>query len=93
MSPAEEGKTVDSGLLGITSIEVTTNTSFIPSVTILLEDIQGKALFQLGNSSPYAAFFNLPYPQFNLTLKGYYGQAVRYVLNLEKFNARFNGRG
>ena len=36
MSPNEEGKTVDSGLLGITSIEVTTNTSFIPSVTILL---------------------------------------------------------
>jgi len=47
-------------------------------------------LFQLGNNSPYAAFFNLPYPQFYLTLKGYYGQAIRYQLNLEKFNARFN---
>ena len=90
MSPAEEGKTVDSGLLGITSIEVTTNTSFIPSVTILLEDIQGKALFQLGNSSPYAAFFNLPYCPFYLTLKGYYGQAIRYQLNLRTFNASYN---
>jgi len=80
----------DNGLLGITSINVKTNTSFIPSVTMQLEDIQGKALFQLGNNSPYSAFFNLPYCPFYLTLKGYYGQAVRYQLNLTKFNARFN---
>jgi hypothetical protein len=45
--------------------------SFIPQVTILLEDIQGKALFELGDNSPYAAFFNLPYPPFYLTLKGF----------------------
>ena len=69
---------VDNGLLGITQINITTNSSFVPSVKIELEDVQGKALFQLGNNSPYSAFFNLPYPQFYLTLKGYYGQAVRY---------------
>lgn len=80
----------DNGLLGITSISIRTSTSFIPSVSMELEDVQGRALFQLGNQSPYAAFFNLPYPQFYLTLKGYYGQAIRYQLNLEKFNARFN---
>ena len=81
---------IDNGLLGITSIIVNTNTSFIPSVTIELEDVQGKALFQLGNNSPYSAFFNMPFCPFYLTLKGYYGQAIRYQLNLEKFNARFN---
>ena len=81
---------VDNGLLGITSINVRVGLSFIPSVTIELEDVQGRALFQLGDNSPYAAFFNLPYPPFYLTLKGYYGQAIRYQLNLEKFNARFN---
>jgi hypothetical protein len=80
----------DNGLLGITSIRVTTNTSFIPTVSIELEDIQGRALFQLGDNSPYAAFFNLPYPPFYLTLKGYYGQAIKYQLNLRTFNARFN---
>jgi hypothetical protein len=83
-------KATDNGLLGITSINVRTNTSFIPSVSISLEDIQGRALFQQGDSSPYSAFFNLPYCPFYLTLKGYYGQAVRYQLNLTKFNARFN---
>ena len=80
----------DNGLLGITSINVRTNTSFVPQVTIELEDIQGKALFELGDNSPYAAFFNLPYPPFYLTLKGYYGQAIKYQLNLKTFNARFN---
>ena len=87
---ADETNIIDTGLLGITSINIKTSTSFIPSVTIELEDVQGKALFQLGNNSPYAAFFNLPYCPFYLTLKGYYGQAIRYQLNLEKFAARFN---
>lgn len=86
----DENNIVDNGLLGITSIQVTTNSSFIPSVKIEMEDVQGKALFQLGNDSPYSAFFNLPYPQFYLTMKGYVGQAIRYQLNLEKFSARFN---
>jgi hypothetical protein len=87
---ADEQNVIDNGLLGITSINITTNSSFIPSVKISLEDVQGQALFQLGDNSPYAAFFNLPYCPFYLTLKGYFGQAVRYQLNLEKFNARFN---
>jgi hypothetical protein len=83
-------KSTDNGLLGITSINVKTNTSFVPTVTMTLEDVQGRALFQLGDDSPYSAFFNLPYCPFYLTLKGYYGQAVRYQLNLRTFNARFN---
>jgi hypothetical protein len=76
--------------LGITSINVKINTSFVPQVDIELEDVQGRALFEKGDQSPYAAFFNLPYPPFYLTLKGFYGQAIRYQLNLISFNARFN---
>ena len=88
---ADQKNVFDNGLLGITSINIQTNSSFIPTVEILLEDVQGRGLFQLGDNSPYAAFFNLPYPPFYLTLKGYYGKAVRYQLNLEKFHATFNG--
>ena len=88
---ANEKDIIDNGLLGITSINIQTNSSFIPTVEILLEDVQGRGLFELGNNSPYSAFFNLPYPPFYLTLKGYYGQAIRYQLNLEKFHASFNG--
>lgn len=80
----------DTGLLGITQINCKIDTSFIPQVTIELEDVQGRALFEKGDLSPYAAFFQLPYPPFYLTLKGFYGQAIRYQLNLISFNARFN---
>jgi len=81
----------DTGLLGIDSIVVNTNRSNTPSVDIKLIDIQGRALFEKGDQSPYAAFFNLPYPTFYLTLKGYYGKAIRYQLILTKFTARFDG--
>jgi len=90
-SVVDEKNIIDTGLLGITSINIRTNTSFVPTIEILLEDVQGRGLFQLGDNSPYSAFFQLPYPQFYLTLKGYYGQAVRYQLNLTKFHASFNG--
>jgi hypothetical protein len=56
----QDGYTIDNALLGITEISVTTNTSFIPKVTMQLEDVQGRALFAQGNQSPYAAFYNLP---------------------------------
>lgn len=80
----------DNTLLGIKSIAIRTNSSFIPTVTVIMEDVQGRALFSLGNESPYSAFFNLPYPTFYLTIKGFYGKAVRYELVLNKFNAAYN---
>ena len=57
-TPDRQREILDTGLLGITSINVVTNASFVPEVEILLEDIQGKALFELGDGSPYSAFFN-----------------------------------
>ena len=82
--------TVDSGLLGITSINIKQNTSFTPVITIELEDVKGRALFEAGNNSPYAVFFNLPYPIFYLTVKGFYGKAIRLPLMLQSFNSRYN---
>lgn len=67
--PIDLNNIYDNGLLGITQISVQTNSSLVPTVRMELEDVRGKALFELGNYSPYAAFFNLPYPQFFLTLK------------------------
>ena len=80
----------ESSLLGITQIQVRTTLSFMPEVNITLEDVRGRALFELGDKSPYAAFFNLPYPKFYLTMKGFYGQAIRYQLMLQNFNASFD---
>ena len=82
---------VDNGFLGMKSINIDINTSFYPTVTIKLEDVKGKALFEAGNNSAYGAFFQLPYPIFYLTIKGFYGKAIRYPLMLQTFNSTFDG--
>ena len=80
----------DNGLLGITSITVRQGLDFLPTFNITLEDVKGRAMFEAGDNSPYAAFFNLPYPMFTLTLKGYYGKAVRYNLMLQNFSSQYD---
>ena len=79
----------DTQTLGITSINVDVTPANVTNVTIEMEDIRGRALFEQGDNSLYSVFFNLPYPPFFLTLKGYYGKAIRYQLSLTDFNASF----
>ena len=81
---------VDNGLLGITNIQIRQGLDFLPTITMELEDIKGRAMFEAGNNSPYAAFFNLPYPLFYLTIKGYYGKAVKLALMLYSFTSRYD---
>jgi hypothetical protein len=80
----------DNGLLGITQIRISINTAFNPQIEIELEDIKGRALFEAGDASPYAAFFNFPYPLFQLTIKGFYGKAIRLPLMLSSFKSRYD---
>ena len=81
---------VDNGFLGMKSINVSIGLDFLPVITVDLEDVKGRALFEGGNNSPYAAFFQLPYPQFTLTLKGYYGKAVKFPIMLQSFTSKFD---
>ena len=81
---------VDNGLLGMKSIKVSIGLDFLPVIDIDLEDVKGRALFEGGNNSPYAAFFQLPYPQFTLTIKGYYGKAVKLPIMLQSFTSTFD---
>ena len=80
----------DNGLLGITSINIRQGLDFLPTIDIKLVDVKGRALFEAGDNSPYAAFFNLPYPLFHLTIKGYFGKAVRLGLMLQNFTTTYN---
>jgi hypothetical protein len=89
LSNGQVGAT-DNGLLGITQINISYGLDFLPVINITLEDVKGRALFESGNDSPYAAFFQLPYPLFYLTLKGYLGKATRLPLMLQTFNASFD---
>jgi hypothetical protein len=89
MSDGQPGA-VDNGLLGITQINISYGLDFMAEINITMEDVKGRALFEAGNNSPYAAFFNLPYPLFYLTIKGYLGKAVRLPLMMQTFNASFD---
>ena len=64
--------------------------NFIPRVDIKFIDVRGKTLFESPANSPYAAFFHIPWPIFYLTVKGYYGKAIRYRLHMIKFNSKYN---
>jgi|TARA_R110002020_G_scaffold196775_2_gene397760 N-acetylmuramoyl-L-alanine amidase len=75
---------------GIENVQISLNSAYIPTVTINFVDVRGKTLFEQGQNSPYAAFFQLPYPMFLLTVKGFYGKAVQYHLMMHKFNASFD---
>ena len=76
---------------GIDSVNITVKgANFIPQVQINFIDVRGKTLFESPENSPYQAFFHIPWPIFYLTVKGFYGKAIRYRLHLVKFNTRFN---
>jgi hypothetical protein len=73
---------------GIESIKITTNTSFIPQVNIKFVDYRGRTFFNNDNS-PYRMLFDFPPPIFKLTVKGFYGQALTYLLHLTKYSTEF----
>ena len=76
---------------GIDSVSIQVRgANFIPRVVMRFVDVRGKTLFESPEHSPYSAFFHLPWPLFYLTVKGYYGKAIRYRLHMIKFNARYN---
>ena len=85
--------------LGITNIDIDFNSSMAPMITINFVDVRGSSIFQneeniAGNNSgnKYATFFQLPYPIFELEIKGYYGRPVTYCLHMIKFSSKFNSR-
>lgn len=83
--------------LGITSIDIEFNSSYAPLITINFVDLRGSAIFQNEDyinkgTNKYATFFQLPYPLYVLTVKGYYGMPVKYELHMTKFTAKFNSQ-
>lgn len=90
----EPSRPYESESFGISNIKIEYNASYIPTVTIEFLDIRGKTLFARGDDpkNPYNMFFQFPYPQFSLIVKGYYGRAVTIPLILEKANTNFDGQ-
>jgi len=78
--------------LGITSIDIEFNSSYAPMININFIDVRGAAIFQNGAKSDYGVLFKLPYPIFQLKIKGYYGKPVIYCLHLTKCSTKFNSQ-
>jgi len=83
--------------LGITNIDIDFNSSYAPLITINFLDLRGSSIFQNesqlnNNENKYSVFFQLPYPLYELEIKGYYGQPVKYCLHMTKFNSKFNAQ-
>ena len=97
--------TSTSEMFGITSIDIQYDAYYTPQVTLQFSDVRGIALFgpeerrhpgQLGviddniAGSFFKCFFIMPYPKFNLMVKGFYGQPVTYELTCSDFRAKFD---
>ncbi|MFW6243301.1 MAG: hypothetical protein ACOC2W_03990 [bacterium] len=75
---------------GITDIDIRTNSSYIPKVTITFVDVRGLNFMNRGEDSPYSVIYDFPPPIFELTIKGYYGKPLKYTLHLTKQNTKFS---
>ena len=66
----------------------------VPQVDISFVDLRGSALFDVlqeeGRNMAYGAFFQLPYPIFELKLKGYFGNTITYCLHMLSWAAKFD---
>jgi len=76
---------------GITNIKITVNSSYVPTVNIQFVDVRGLSFFNQENS-PYRILFDFPPPIFELSIKGYYGKALKYLLHLVKYTTEFNSQ-
>lgn len=91
--------------LGISSVDISFDSWYTPTVTIKFVDVRGSSVFapnQYGaevdksqyvtSAEMYKCFFTFPYPRFRLLVKGFYGKAVTYQLAVVSFNANFNSQ-
>ena len=92
------GSTESKGVLegfGIKSIDIKYNASLVPVVDITFTDVRGAGLFDTikdnDRQSPYSVFFKMPYPVFNLSVKGYFGLPIDYCLHMVNWTSNFDG--
>ena len=92
--------------LGVSSIQVSFDSYYTPTVVINFVDVRGSALFgreeaihtsksgngEINSSNVFGSFFTIPYPKFRLQIKGFFGKAVTYQLTVTNFKANFNAQ-
>jgi len=96
------GDDYDDEALSISSIDIEFTSWYVASVIIKFTDVRGAGMFSNAASNDaskngpnkgqnqFSPFFTMPYPIFNLKVKGFYGDAVSYPLHCTDFQAEFN---
>ena len=98
LTTAFETEILNNETFGITNIDIDFNSSYTPMIKIDFIDVRGSSIFQNeeqlldGSENKFSSFFEFPYPLFELEIKGYYGQPVKYCLHMLKFNSKFNSQ-
>ncbi len=88
LSPGEADKNAFEGF-GITNINIKVNASQVPMVDITFVDTRGAQFFNRADS-PYRILFDFPPPNYELTVKGYYGKGLTYKLHYVNSNNSFD---
>lgn len=86
--------------LGVSSVEVSWESWYTPTVVIKFVDVRGSAIWgneeaihengKVTADNVFGCFFTQPYPIFTLLMKGFLGKAVSYQLTLSDFRGEYN---
>lgn len=87
--------------IGIENIVIDFNSWYTPTIQIKFVDIRGASILMptendrvLNNQSKtskfFSCFYSIPYPIFHLTIKGFYGQPVTYMLHCTEVKSELN---
>lgn len=88
--------------LGVTSVNISFESWYTPTITINFVDVHGSALWgreeaihdngDITSDNLLGIFFTQPYPLFRLQVKGFLGHDVTYQLSVSNFKGRYNSQ-
>lgn len=87
--------------IGVKSIDINYTSTMYPQVVVRFTDIRGASLmnsqelksnYDTGEGSFYSLLYSIPSPQYNLTVKGFYGNPVTYRLVMNKTSLDFDAQ-
>ena len=87
---------------GVTSVNISFESWFTPTISITFVDVHGSALWgreeaihdngEITSDNLLGVFFTQPYPLFRLQVKGFLGHDVTYQLSVRDFRGKYNSQ-
>lgn len=74
---------------GITSLDIDIKPNLQPVVNITFKDLYGNLVYSRDERFKFDILFQLPYPKFNLYIKGYVGKPVNFLLQVKSVKTTY----